>query len=99
VNGWREAMEDLSSAEEFLDFFGVEHDPAVVRVHRLHILQRFHDYLAADGASFDACAEALRRAYGDFVRSDARTERVFKVFRREATVSFVPITAISRRNP
>ena len=41
-----EAMEDLVSAEDFLDYFAVPYDPAVVHVNRLHILQRFHDYLA-----------------------------------------------------
>ena len=39
------AMADLESAEDFLDFFGVAYDPAVVEVNRLHILQRFHQYL------------------------------------------------------
>lgn len=99
MNDWREAMEELSSAEEFLDFFGVEYDPAVVRVHRLHILQRFHDYLATNGATFETCAGSLQQAYEDFVRSDARSEKVFKVFRRSGSVSFVPVTSIARRGP
>ena len=38
-------LEELSSAEDFLDYFGIGYDPAVVHVNRLHILQRFHDYL------------------------------------------------------
>ncbi|HEX6735548.1 MAG TPA: nitrogenase-stabilizing/protective protein NifW, partial [Azonexus sp.] len=40
-----EAMEDLVSAEDFLDYFAVPYEPSVVQVNRLHILQRFHDYL------------------------------------------------------
>ena len=40
-----EDLQDLSSAEEFLNYFGVAYDPHVVHVNRLHILQRFHDYL------------------------------------------------------
>ena len=40
------ALRDLATAEEFLEFFDLPYDPAVVRVKRLHILQRFHDYLA-----------------------------------------------------
>ena len=40
-----EELGELSSAEDFLDFFAVAFDPAVVHVNRLHILQRFHDYL------------------------------------------------------
>ena len=64
-----EAMEDLVSAEDFLDYFAVPYDPAVVHVNRLHILQRFHDYLTK-----------LDRAYQDFVTSDSLTEKVFAVF-------------------
>jgi hypothetical protein len=39
-------LDELESAEDFLNYFGVAFDPAVVHVNRLHILQRFHDYLA-----------------------------------------------------
>jgi len=45
-----EALEDLESAEDFLNYFGVVFDPAVVHVNRLHILQRYHNYLAQAGA-------------------------------------------------
>ncbi|GAB0148553.1 nitrogenase-stabilizing/protective protein NifW [Marichromatium gracile] len=80
-------LHDLVSAEDFLEHFEIDYDPAVVRVNRLHILQRFHDYLA-DAEPLPEQAEArhrrraelLTRAYHDFVASDARTERVFRVF-------------------
>ena len=36
-------MDDLVSAEDFLDYFDIEYDASVVHVNRLHILQRFHD--------------------------------------------------------
>jgi nitrogenase-stabilizing/protective protein len=59
----------------------------VVQVNRLHILQRFHDYLAGvdempDGARqrYVLHAELLAAAYQDFVVSDALTEKVFRVF-------------------
>ena len=39
-------LDELSSAEEFLDYFGIEYLSSVVYVNRLHILQRFHDYVA-----------------------------------------------------
>lgn len=83
-------LEELSSAEDFLDYFGIAYDAAVVHVNRLHILQRFHDYLAgvgeepADPAQRRALyADRLRGAYADFVQSDARTEKVFRVFRMQ----------------
>jgi nitrogenase-stabilizing/protective protein len=83
-----DALDELESAEDFLTFFAVPFDPAVVHVNRLHILQRFHDYLEAEGdtpadpsARFQHYATLLTTAYQDFVASDARTEKVFRVFR------------------
>jgi len=92
----------LSSAEEFLDYFSVGFDPAVVHVNRLHILQRFHDYLAAAGelpqeyeARYDTYAGLLATAYHDFVNSDARTEKVFRVFHmHEPQQVFIPVDSI-----
>jgi nitrogenase-stabilizing/protective protein len=83
-----EAMEELSSAEDFLDFFEVEYEPSVVHVNRLHILQRFNEYISQAEDSLPEGEEArkeifcrlLTRAYQDFVESDALTEKVFKVF-------------------
>ncbi|MBF0373488.1 MAG: nitrogenase-stabilizing/protective protein NifW [Alphaproteobacteria bacterium] len=78
-------LEHLSSAEEFLDFFGVEWEPAVVRVSRLHILKRFHDYLAGaagEGDAFATYRDCLERAYADFVASTPVEQRVFKVLRQ-----------------
>lgn len=93
-------LEDLSSAEDFFHFFNIETEPQVVFVNRLHILQRFHDYLEADtdgpamGESWwDYYTRHLRHAYADFVVSDARTEKVFKVFHDQARQkpAFVPV--------
>ena len=98
-----DAMEELSSAEDFLDFFGVAYDPSVVHVNRLHILQRFHDYLANNPApDHDEVARTahyrafLERAYADFTQSDAVTEKVFAVFRKASGEAFVPLGAIQR---
>ena len=93
-------LDELSSAEDFLNYFGVEYNPAVVHVNRLHILQRFHDYLADvkdmpqdDAQRFGVYAGLLKGAYEDFVKSDAVTEKVFKVFRmNEPQEVFVPLT-------
>ena len=85
---FEEEMEDLESAEDFLQYFELEYEPSVVHVNRLHILQRFHDYLqkASDEMPENELAKRaiysklLERAYEDFVVSDAQTEKVFKVF-------------------
>lgn len=97
-----EALADLTSAEDFLNYFGIAYDPAVVQVNRLHILQRFHDYLGKavlpdlEAASRVVYATLLQQAYQDFVKSDALTEKVFKVFHmHEPQVKFVPIGSIT----
>jgi nitrogenase-stabilizing/protective protein len=98
-------LEDLESAEDFLQYFAIAYDPSVVHVNRLHILQRFHDYLlqASDSMPNDEPAKRavytklLERAYQDFVESDAQTEKVFKVFNMgigEPETAFVPLTDI-----
>lgn len=100
-----EDLQELSSAEEFLDFFGVPYDERIVQVNRLHILQRFHDYLAkarpnlpeSAGAVREVYRKLLTRAYQDFVESDAVTERVFKVFHDVRGASFVAADSLGLR--
>ena len=92
-------MDELQSAEDFLEYFSIEYDQKVVHVNRLHILQRFHDYIAQvetppeNEESLRALyADLLQGAYEDFVRSDALTEKVFKVFHmHEPQQTFVPL--------
>ena len=95
-------LEDLESAEDFLDFFKIDYEPAIVHVNRLHILQRFHDYLSQferlngvppGHVEYHA---SLARAYGDFVRSDAISEKVFRVLKRASGIATVPLSAIGR---
>ncbi len=84
----RQQLECFSAAEEFLDFFQVPYDPAVVQVNRLHILKRFNQYLSRapqvdvldEATQLQTCKELMARAYGDFVRSTPAQEKVFKVF-------------------
>lgn len=81
-------LKALSSAEDFLNFFGVPFDPSVVNVSRLHILKRFFQYLRQENALpendevrlFTTYRSLLVRAYGDFVTSTPAREKVFKVF-------------------
>ncbi|MDA8389375.1 MAG: nitrogenase-stabilizing/protective protein NifW [Gammaproteobacteria bacterium] len=80
-------LQGLSTAEEFLTFFDIPYAPDVVHTSRLHILQRFHQYLRATQAPADDEATLrahgrtlLERAYADFVHSTPREERVFRVF-------------------
>jgi nitrogenase-stabilizing/protective protein len=81
-------LKALSSAEDFLQFFGVPFDQKVVNVSRLHILKRFFQYIRQqealpendEPALFAAYHALLLRAYGDFVASTPAQEKVFKVF-------------------
>ncbi len=97
-----EAMEDMVSAEDFLSYFEIDFDPSVVHVNRLHILQRYHNYLSKEVLPEDEAAQRevytrlLTRAYLDFVESDALTEKVFKVFHmHEPQTKFVSLTSIT----
>jgi nitrogenase-stabilizing/protective protein len=85
-----------------LQYFQLDYDQTVVHVNRLHILQRFHNYLQQGADSMPTDEDALRavysklllRAYQDFVESDAQTEKVFKVFHMGEQNSFVALSDI-----
>lgn len=82
-------MQQLSSAEDFLDYFAVPYERAVVNVSRLHILKRFNQYLAQHGGveelppadAFAVCRRLLTQAYTDFLSTSGVEAKVFKVFR------------------
>jgi nitrogenase-stabilizing/protective protein len=88
MDGFIQQLKSLSSANEFLEFFGISYDERVVHVNRLHILKRFYQYLhQAEGLPglneielFRRYREFLLQAYQDFTTSNAATEKVFKVF-------------------
>jgi nitrogenase-stabilizing/protective protein len=94
-------LKQLSSAEEFLDFFGIRFEEHVVHVNRLHILKRFYQYLhQAQGLAgldevetFTRYRELLARAYRDFVESSPAQEKVFKVF-QDADGQRVSLTSL-----
>lgn len=81
-------LKELSSAEDFLVFFGIPFEQSVVNVSRLHILKRFFQYLRqqqlpgqnSEVQLFTAYRNLLARAYQDFVTSTPAQEKVFKVF-------------------
>lgn len=107
-------LQELETAEDFLEHFGIPYDMSVINRSRLHILQRLHDYLskAEEDPTDDAARDALirdnlARAYDDFIRSDPLTERVFKVLRdadkpkeaQEPGRIFIPLDSISTLPP
>ncbi len=98
-------MEELQSAEDFLEYFSIDFEQKVVHVNRLHILQRFHNYISqienmpeTDAAMYTLYATLLKTAYQDFVQSDAITEKVFKVFKmHEPQQVLVPVSSLKVR--
>ena len=98
-------LNKASSAEEFFALLGVEYDPKVLNVVRLHILRRMGQNLVNE--SFEGldpaevgtrCREFLRQAYADFVTSSPLDHRVFKVLKdavaKPKTAVFVPLTTL-----
>jgi nitrogenase-stabilizing/protective protein len=87
-SGVLDKLNKTSSAEDFFALLGVDFDPKILSVARLHILRRMAQYLASedfDGVADDAvterCKSVLERAYADFVASSPIDQRVFKVLR------------------
>jgi nitrogenase-stabilizing/protective protein len=94
---FKDETADCEGAEDFFNHFGIVFDGTILQICRLHILQRFHDYVAGTAPeSFADYRALLERAYGDFVKSDAQTEKVFRVFKKAAGIATVPLTAIGR---
>lgn len=97
-------LKQLESAEEFLDYFAVPYDRAVVNVSRLHILKRFYQYLAKQGGieglppatAYAACREMLAKAYTDFITSSGLEQKVFRVFERAQGEHRVAISGLRR---
>lgn len=102
MDGLIQKLKALSSANEFLDFFGIDYDERVVHVNRLHILKRFYQYLhRAEGLDTSNEIEMFRRyreflvqAYTDFTTSSAAQEKVFKVFQDTDGKQHVTVDAL-----
>ncbi len=92
-------LKELSSAEDFLQYFGVPFEQGVVNVSRLHILKRFFQYIrqanllsaSNELELYTAYREQLVKAYADFVKSTPAQEKVFKVFQDTAGRQHVSI--------
>lgn len=88
MENFLQRLRTLSSAEDFLQFFGVPFDQKVVNVSRLHILKRFFQYIrqqttlpqSDEVQLFTLYRGLLTKAYTDFVTSTPAQEKVFKVF-------------------
>jgi nitrogenase-stabilizing/protective protein len=88
MESFLQQLKALSSAEDFLLYFGVPFEQSVVNVSRLHILKRFFQYIRQENllaqtnevGLYTQYREQLVKAYADFVKSTPAQEKVFKVF-------------------
>lgn len=84
-------FETLRDAEEYFTFFGLDYDPQVVNVNRLHILRKFSQAIKTISASSESLSEteiltqyqqALQDAYTLFLTSNSIEQKLFGVFQR-----------------
>ncbi|MGJ3249084.1 MAG: nitrogenase-stabilizing/protective protein NifW [Elainellaceae cyanobacterium] len=81
----------LSTAEEYLQFFGLSYDPQIVNVNRLHILRKFsglvreidRDTSLKDTERLAQYRIALQNAYALFLTSSPLEQKLFKVFKQK----------------
>jgi nitrogenase-stabilizing/protective protein len=99
--GILDRLNKASSAEDFFTLLGVDYDPRIVNVARLHILRRMGQYLAAEdfagAAEADVaarCKAVLEQAYADFVASSPIDQRVFKVLKDAVAQPAKPAPAL-----
>ncbi|MGY3695545.1 nitrogenase-stabilizing/protective protein [Bradyrhizobium sp. USDA 3240] len=104
--GILDRLSKASSAEEFFSLLGVDYEPKIVNVARLHILKRMGQYFAKEQFAGAAepeirarCKAMLEQAYADFVASSPIEQRVFKVLKEAVadpnkSVAFVPLSAL-----
>ena len=88
VSNMLDQLNRASAAEEFFTLLGVDYDPKLLNVARLHILRRMGQYLVSEDftglANADVasrCKTVLEQAYQDFVVSSPLDQRVFKVLK------------------
>lgn len=92
------------SAEDYFAVLGVDYDPRVLAVSRLHILRHFagqiidlhRDRQASQSpeAVLADYRDALARSYQEFTTSTALDHRLFKVLQDQAPRAFVPVASI-----
>ncbi len=82
----------LVNAEDYFKFFQLPYDQKMVNVNRLHILQKFSQYIKEidrnnseldDSERLSKYREALEKAYQVFMESTPQEEKLFKVFHQK----------------
>jgi len=97
-------LSELEGAEDFLNYLEISFDQTVVNANRLHILQRFHDYIQAatnppsdEGERKALYGQLLAKAYQDFVDSNPKDEKVLQIYKsldKAAEPGFVSLESL-----
>lgn len=93
-------LHELRTAEEFLDYFGIDFDPGVVAVNRLRILKRFHDAIVVQTLPPDddvrrvVYALLLGRAYHDAKENRPVPSGSTGEERGTASTTFIPLSDV-----
>jgi len=102
-------LKGMSSAEDIFQYLGVEYDPQVLNVSRLHILRLMGQLLRAEGAEQvdeddvrSRYRTHLEQAYAELIRKGPLEQRLFKVHKDAVKPksdgpkpAFVPLSALS----
>jgi len=79
----------ITQAEDYFAFFNLPYDSQFLNVNRLHILQKFSQFLKSEGRSspnledvqtFNHYRQLLEQAYQLFQSSSPQEQKLFKVF-------------------
>lgn len=92
MTGTLTEFNQLTDAEQYLEFFQLPYDPQMVNVNRLHILRKFSNLIKAAPAELAQAPEseqlayyreALQQAYDVFLTSNSVEQKLFKVFQEK----------------
>ncbi|PNW28207.1 UNVERIFIED_CONTAM: nitrogenase stabilizing/protective protein [Euhalothece sp. KZN 001] len=98
------AFQQLTTAEEYLQFFEIEYEPQFVNVNRLHILKQFSLLIKEVDATFTDVSEAeklekyrlaLEEAYQVFLTASPLETKLFKVFQTKPK-NFVSLQEVTQ---
>ncbi len=98
-------FQNLTDAEDYLQFFDIEYDRDFVNINRLHILKKFSVLINEVDAAFPDVDEteklekygmALEEAYQVFLTSSPLETKLFKVFQSKPK-NFVSLDELTKK--
>lgn len=99
------AFQNLTDAEDYLQFFDIEYDRDFVNINRLHILKQFSLLIQEVDKAFPDVSEAdkiekyrlaLEEAYQVFLTSSPLETKLFKVFQSKPK-NFVSLEELEQK--